>query len=102
VTEIALPKGHRRRGLLSGLLLSYALAGLAFVLQWGRVPLSEAAHAGFFIAALAGWAVSLVLLIVQYRWRGLWSLAGAPVALSSTFGVGAVVVGCAFNANNCL
>ncbi|HUO89317.1 MAG TPA: hypothetical protein VMU08_09095 [Rhizomicrobium sp.] len=59
------------------LVASLALALLA----WGVPWLTHFADRGLSLLLLALWLASVVGGLIRFRWRGLWLLLGAPLAL---------------------
>jgi hypothetical protein len=59
------------------LILSLIVAALAFTVPW----LTHFADAGFSVAIILLWGILLIASIVRHGRRGLFLLAGAPLAL---------------------
>jgi len=57
--------------------LSWFVAVLAFAIPW----LTHFADRGFSFALVLLWLGLLITGFFQHRWRGLWLLTGAPLAL---------------------
>jgi hypothetical protein len=83
------------------LLISLALAILAFIMPWAAWPAKTDLAIRVSAAIAAGWVATVVYALVRFKKRGLWFLLGTPFVVFWFFVLFMIAWGCAHNLRAC-